>query len=244
MTAPSSNYLITQVIKKVNDSSFERETHVLPAMNKCLRLLSRRIKFPDLLSDPTDLTCTASTISSSMPDNFGHHLVQARNTTNSILNGRVKIWRSFAQFSAKFFDFDHSPPVAHVCPVGKTLWFQGKPTSDETLKVIYTKAPTLYTSDATANDLTATPQVIAIIDWLPEDYQEELLVNFATAEFFDQIEQGNDGTKVNYNKYSSRFYDVLDELEEHIRPLMVDEGPDFATMTNHEFSDDPIDELY
>lgn len=244
MTAPSSQYLISRVMDNVNDPAFSREGDILPALNKCLRILSRTIKFPDLFSGLTDVTCDAGEVSTDMPDDFGHHIVHAKNTTNSVLNGRVKIWRSFAQFSARFFDFDHYPPVAHVCPVGKKLWFQGKPTSDETLQILYTKAPTLYTIDGRENTLTTDPAKIAIIDWIPEDFQEDLLVNYASAEMWKRREQGFQGSRANYNKYITDFDEAKEALLDHLGPLQVDEGPDFAVMTNYESGGDPVDELY
>lgn len=233
MAAPSSKYLIDEVLKRVRDVSFSRKADILPAMNKALRTLARDHPFPALfVTEPQELTCPADSISASLPSDFSHHLVHAYNSTNTLYGGRVKIWRSFAHFKQRFNDFDHSSPVRHVCPVGNRIWYQGVPASDETLKVMYTTPPVLYDSDLAANvEVGGVVTQRAVIDWIPEDYQEELIVNFAAAELWDIREQGVDGSKVNYNKYISRYDLAVEKLETVLFDIKVDEGPDFVPNT-------------
>lgn len=113
----------------------------------------------------------------------------------------VDIANSFIEFSECYPLLDHSGPVVEVIEKGGQLYYQGIPTSADTLTLHFYRFPV---------EMTANSDVP---DGIPEHLHIPLLVNYAAWKCYEKIEDGLEGDVVNTTKYMQLFMAALKTLE-------------------------------
>jgi len=190
--------IIALVIENIQDESYT-EDDILSYINKGCGEIAAVIPLPNL-SKFGNVTCLAGKNSVDLPKDFFRHVMHAINTTAS---KEAVVLHSVADLFSKFPTMDLSGSVLTVAVHGNVLYYQGIPASDEVLSLFYTYAPkTLGKAD--------TPT------FLPTHLHYDLLYNYACSEAWNLIEDGIDGTKVNANKFASRFQLATIKLEEFV----------------------------
>lgn len=121
-----------------------------------------------------------------------------------IVNGKgfsVSIPNSFLSFSESYPLMDRTGDVYEALENGGKLYYQGIPSTADTLTLHFYRFPIDMEDD------DDTP------DGIPEHLQIALLVNFAAWKIFDQIEDGLDDAKINTNHHIELFQHALRTLE-------------------------------
>lgn len=218
--------LVDFVSDIIQDSSYTNAT-ILKYLNRGLRQIAGGlfITYPDrtqVFSSPLPNLLTSDTVTTSttlpyvaMPDDFGRNLITAISGDTDI---RLTIMDSFAEFLTFYPTLDLSSSVTTVSIRGTRFYYQGIPTSADTITLHYYSTPTELEDDED------------VPDCLPTHLQEELLINYAAMKIYDQIEDGIDGAKVNTESYTARFMKAMLDLEMSIEdmPIPVVFAADYA----------------
>ena len=133
----------------------------------------------------------------SMPDNFHRNLQLVVSSNGS----EIDIAHSLIDFTESYPLLDRSGGISEVVEHGNRLYYQGIPTTSETLTIHYYRKPVDMV------ETTDTP------DGIPEHLQMSLLVNFAAWKAFEFIEDGLEGEIINTQKYMNSFLLALKTLE-------------------------------
>ena len=199
--------IIALIKDAIEDESFSDGT-LLAYVNKGIGRVAAALPLPMLLTE-AHITCKANSRRVTLPSDYYSNLFHAYNVTSS---AKVRIMRPFSNFLMRFPSLDLSSDVTHVCTQANVLHYQGSPSSDQTLLVFYNRRP----------DAVSAGDDIDIIE---EVYQADLLVSFAAAECYKLIENGIEGTKVNYNKWIADYTLALNEYGLFVGS--PEEKPDF-----------------
>lgn len=199
--------IIALIKDAIEDESFSDET-LLAYVNKGIGRVAAALPLPMLLVEGS-VTCKANARRVTLPDDYYSNLFHAFNVTKK---SKVRIMRPFANFLLRYPGLDIGGDVVDVCVQGKTLHYQGAPSADQLLLVFYHRRP----DEVSAGD---------DIDFIEETYQSDLLVSYAAAECYKLIENGIEGTKVNYNKWIADYTLALNEYGNFIGA--PEEKPDF-----------------
>lgn len=200
--------MVTRVLKIIeNDKHFD-EDEIIGLLNRAvlrvaggiLRPGTQGLTFP--LPDLFKIGSVDTTIANSvaMPSDYQRGLCFVANS-----NGQeIQIYDSFQQFAQVWPLMSYAAPVNGVCIQGKILYYQGIPSTQDTLTLHYYRYPEDMTSDA------------SLPDGIPIEYHEELLVSYAAKEIYSLKEDGVDGSAFNTKKYEDRFNKALLELDNSI----------------------------
>lgn len=205
----TTSELVDFVSDAIQDTSFADAT-ILKYINRGLRHIAGGmfITYPDrtqVFSSPLPNLLTSDTVTTStsaayvdLPDDFGRGLIAA---ISAATDTQLTIMESFSEFLSMFPTLDLSSSITTVAVRGSILYYQGIPTTADTVTLHYYSTPTDLSDD---NDEP---------DCLPIHLHEELLVNYAAWKIFDLIEDGIDGRKINTESYSGKFMRAMLDLE-------------------------------
>lgn len=151
---------------------------------------------PELLTIDT-ITTELSLSHIAMPDDFHRQLSFVASSAGNEIN----IAESFSSFVETYPLLNQSGTVNECCEFGNNFYYQGIPTSAETLTIHYYRKP----KDMSNN--TDTP------DGIPVHLHRGLLVNHVCWKIYELIEDGIEGPGVNTEKHMKLFYDAVRTLE-------------------------------
>jgi len=172
-------------------------------VNKALKEISGLFLLPKLLETETTVDTVVSTAYADLPDNFQKHLHYCYSNTNNI---KIKIYGSVELLYSAFSRLDLGGRVVGVARKGDRLYYQRIPSSAETLRVHYYKAPTIQTINGDQNDA------------LPEFLTRPLLVSYVAKEIWKLIEDGEEGASPNTRYYKNEFNGAMAALNRYIGP--------------------------
>jgi len=207
MTATSD--LVDYVSDIIQDTSYSDAT-ILKYINRGLKQIAGGmfITYPDrtqVFSSPLPNLLTSDTVTTStsaayvdLPDDFGRGLLAVSSAATDTL---ITIVESFAEFLSMYPTLDMSSSIVAVSVRGTRIYYQGIPTTADTLTLHYYSTPTELSDDDDAPDC------------LPSHLHEELLVNYAAMKIYDQIEDGIVSPKTNTEAYTVRFSKAMLDLE-------------------------------
>jgi len=159
---------------------------------------------PNSLTPPLPNLFTIDTVATStsdayvnMPTNFHRDLQFVSSSTGS----EIDIAESFIEFAEIYPLLNKSGKISEVIEHGRRLYYQGIPTSSETVTLHYYRKPVNMVNDAD------TP------DGLPEHLQESLLVNFGAWKAYERLEDDKDDEMKNTLKYKRFFLESMRTLE-------------------------------
>ena len=151
---------------------------------------------PDLFTIDTVATST-SVAYVNMPTNFHRDLQFVASSTGS----EIDIAESFIEFTETYPLLNKSGKISEVIEHGRKLYYQGIPTSSETVTLHYYRKPVNMVND---NDVP---------DGIPEHLQEALLVNFGAWKAYERLEDDKDDEMKNTLKYKRFFLESMRTLE-------------------------------
>lgn len=151
---------------------------------------------PELFTIGTVVTSTVAAYVA-MPTNFQRELQFIASSTGSELD----IAHSFIDFVETYPLLNKSGKISEVIEHGRKLYYQGIPTSAETLTLHYYRKPVDMVTD------------ISVPDGIPEHLQISLLVNFAAWKAYERIEENLEGQTPNTDKYKKFFLEAMRTLE-------------------------------
>jgi hypothetical protein len=197
--------LIETIMEKVQDPSLDSK--------RIRRMINVAIQeSASILTDPLPDCETRATLTTSLtnphislPDNFHRDLDFCFNVTR---NDRVEIYRSLPYLSAVsgWENLDDESSVYGVARSGRTLYYQGIPTTAETLTIHYFRKPTELERD---NDEP----------WeFPSYCHQAIIVNHVLKELFSEIEDGIEQQKVNTAYHDKQWQDAVRALEIFMGP--------------------------
>ena len=197
--------LITAINRIIADDSFT-DLDIISYLNEAQLVVAGGVQstlgswltppLPELLTiDTIDTELNLSNVA--MPDDF-HRQLQF---VASSVGNEINIAESFSSFVETYPLLDQSGTVNECCEFGNNFYYQGIPTSAETLTIYYYRKPI----DMSAG--TDTP------DGIPIHLQHSLLVNHVCWKIYEIIEDGIDGPGVNTEKYMKLFYAAVRTLE-------------------------------
>jgi len=194
--------LIDLVQANIQDTSFSREEDILPVLNRGIQAVASRVVLPETVV-MASLAVPSGTVSLTLPDDFFRRLLFCHDISDNSDQGRqVAVVTQFGNFMARFPGLNYSGEVTHVCPVGTTLYVQGKPESPVTLRIFYTREPVLLSGDNTSE-----PEDV------PVEFRQRLLYHYACSEIHALIEDGMEGSKKqNTNYHQGQYLQALAEL--------------------------------
>lgn len=205
----------------VQDSSFDDLW--LGYINACCGELASVYSFPCLHINST-ITVPASSSSVAVPSDFLHSITHAVNVTRE---SKINVFDDFDKFLSKFPLLNKNDDVKDLSWYGANVFVQGVPSSDQVIRLFY------YSIPKTLGEASEP-------SFIPMHLQRDLLLNRCLSEAYNIIEDGVDGTKVNANKYESRFQLACIKLEGFIGVPLA--KPQFVAVDESE-SDIPRDDL-
>lgn len=155
---------------------------------------------PDLFTNGT-FTADKDSAYASMPANYQRGLWRVVNADGRSLKLFYDNVNAILVFRPRL---NLSGPVTMCALRGRNLYYQGIPTSDETLTVYYHRVPLGMTLADTS------------VDGLPDFLVHRLLVNGACYRIYDEIEDGTEGNKTSTRRYEELFRMALISLEKWI----------------------------
>ena len=162
--------LIDGVKEIIQDSAFT-SARILDYLNQGIRQIAGgvMIRYPDgtqVFSSPLPLLSTVSSLTTStslayidLPSDFGRNLYVLVSSTNEV---QITIEPSFAHFMMMYPNLDSTNQVVCACIRGRLLFYQGYPSTAETLVPYYYRTPYDMATLTGATDIsfTATTNVI------------------------------------------------------------------------------------
>ena len=214
--------LVYAVQEALQDDAWTAD-HIASVLNRGYRAVAKGILLPDKyqLTPPLPELYTVDTIDTAagsgicdLPSDFNRNVVQVLNANAE----DIHIEPSFVRFLSLHPGQD--PGSVRTCAVkGKKLLYRDIPSTAETLTVHYYQTPTLMTDE----DDEPTG--------IPEHLQYPILVGYACAHFFNLIEDGVDGAKVNTGFWKNEHMQGLVDMEIVIG---FDALPDYFEMSETE----------
>ena len=211
MAAPTLSELLTDIKALLQDTSWT-DTQITAKINRNLQKIAKGIKkktddgsvvqmlpLPDLYTIGT-VTTSTSVPYVSLPSNYQRGLCYIERSAKI----RVDIADSFLEFMDDYPGLDRTHEVTEAAVKGSTLYYQGMPSTADTLTVHYYKKP----STMSASDDEP--------EGLPEELAWDLLVYSTVKDYYLLIEDGMDGNTPNTVKYNSLFNGALEDLEASI----------------------------
>jgi hypothetical protein len=196
-----SDDLVVKVLNKVQDASYSYDD-VLDTFNQCCLELSGQFLFDDL-EVMRDIVTAPNRGSIPAPSDFQKNLRYAHSTTH---NRQIKVYGSLIKLYREFSQLDQSGVVVGIAVKGRRFYYQRIPSTEETIRVNYWGYPermeTRYSKPT----------------FLPVHLVEALLVNYACAEIYSEIEDGIEGQKVNTQFYQSKYDKALADLSMFLGP--------------------------
>lgn len=207
--------IIAECAANLQDSSFS-PADLLAYINSCCGQLASVYSIPDLLFTK-DIVVPASTPVFAAPGDFLRSIFHASNVT---IKDKIEVVEEFSYFVEKFPLFDLTGDVTHISWFGNSFYVQGAPVAEQTIRVMYYGSPKTLVESSEPT-------------FIPRHLHKDIFVNFVLAEAWNEIEDGIDGTKVNANKFASRFQLACLKLESFIglplaKPSFVPESNDFS----------------
>lgn len=200
--------IIALVKDAIEDESFTNDK-ILSYVNKGVGRVAAALPLPMLTVEGV-ITCKGNSRVVTLPDAYYSNLFWAYNSTKA---QKVEITQPLTNFLMRHPGLDSKGDVCEICVQGRKLYYQGIPASDQLLSVFYTSRP----EELSAGDS---------IEVIEEVYQADLLVSYAAAECYKLIENGIEGTKVNYNKWIADYTLAIKEYGDFIG--LAQETPDFV----------------
>lgn len=191
--------ILNRIQNKIQDPSYDPDADLVPLINQGLGEIASMIALP-ALTTVTTIECGAGP-SVDLPDDFHANVAHAFNQTK---DGHVQVIHEFTDFIEEFPGLNGEGSVTHVCAHGRKLYFQDAPGSDspETVLITYTSRPTLFDRK----------NGVKTIDYIPQELQAPLLVNYAVREVFGEVEDGVEGAKINWNTHNKLFNEAFARL--------------------------------
>jgi len=159
----------------------------------------------NIITSPLPNLFTISTVATvtdaayiELPDTYQRGLQFVVSNNNAV---EIDIAHSFITFTQNNPLFNRSGNIYEVAVKGGYLYYQGIPTSSETLTLHFYRLPEEMSRDAD------------IPDGLPSHLHIPLLVNYTAWKMFELIEDGIDGVAVNTQRYMDLFLNALKTLE-------------------------------
>lgn len=220
--------ILDAIQRKIQDDSYSRQDDLLPLVNEGLGVIATEAPLPGLFTIKDDFSCPSGTHAVALPDDYGNWLKHAYNLTRKT---RVRLYGSVTELMEHYPALDASAPVCAAAVYGNVLYVQGVPTSAETLQIAYYAKPTMFSES------------VSDVSYLPEHLQQPLLVNYVCKEVYNEIEDGVEGLKVNWNTYQKRFEAAMGKLYAHIG--QTPQVPEIVQRTPEEITTDAwlIDEV-
>lgn len=188
--------IIKVVSEEIQDDSFT-DTVILGYINACAGQLASVYEIPGLLYTKDIVVDANSGHTVQAPGDFLRSIFHAANVTTK---EEIEVFSEFADFVHAYPLFDEKCPITSLSWFGSQFYFQGVPTKSETIRVMYYGAPSQIVKTSEPN-------------FVPKHLHSDLFVNYCCAEAYNSIEDGVDGTKVNHNKFTSRFQLACVKLE-------------------------------
>lgn len=194
--------LVSRIQSKVQDPSFDPDQDIVPRINQGVGEIASRIALPSLTSLST-VTCGDGP-NTDVPSDFHANLHHAYNQTTGWY---IRVVKSLTDLMAKFPAMNNEGSVTHICRHGDQFYFQNAPgsSSAETILVAYSTSPPSFSFGSTTS-----------IDCIPHELQTQLLVPYACREIYDEIEDGVEGVKVNWNTQNKLFEQAMEMLRQFL----------------------------
>lgn len=196
-----SQDLARKVTNKVQDASYSYDD-ILAVFNRCLRAISGKFLLPDL-EVLRNIETDSNQPSIPVPADYQKNLRYAHSTTQ---NRKIAVFGSVIQLYRNFSVLDQTGRVVGMAVKGRFLYYQRVPSSAEAIRINYWAYPERMRSRYQKPTC------------LPEHLVEPLLVNFACADIYSEIEDGIEGTKVNTTYYETKYLQAVAELEAFLGP--------------------------
>lgn len=201
--------LIELVAGNIHDSSYSHPM-ILARINKGVGRVAGMIDLPDLKSDDTVETSTENPYVP-LPSTEGNVFHKKKNSlfyaASQGQEKEVNIMESWIKFLRKYPNLDEAGDVVDACVRGDRLYYQPIPATADTLDLHFFRRPVAMRIE-TADEP----------DGIPEDLQEDLLVNFASWDIYKEIEDDDTGKTPNTNKYFNLFGQAIAELKAFVGP--------------------------
>jgi len=159
---------------------------------------------PNALTPPLPELFTIGTVATSttaayvaMPTNFHRDLQLVVSPTGS----EIDIAHSFIEFAETYPLLNKAGRISEAIEHGRKLYYQGIPTSAETLTLHYYRKPVDMVLDAD------------VPDGIPSHLHISLLVNFAAWKAWEHIEDGIEGETPNTTRFKNSFLSAMRTLE-------------------------------
>jgi len=114
------------------------------------------------------------------------------------------IVESWIKFLQKYPRLDETGDVIDVCVRANLLYYQGVPSTADTLDVHFYRKPVVMVNPSDEPD------------GIPDHLQRNLLVNFGCWDCYSEIEDDESGRTPNTDKYEKRFYQAVSELKAYL----------------------------
>jgi len=191
--------LLNRIKNKIQDPSYDPDSDLVPLINQGLGEIATMIALPALTTVATIECGTGPNVD--LPEDFHANVHHAFNQTK---DGHVQIIKSLTDFIEEFPGLNGEGSVRFICVHGGKLYFQDAPgsSSPESVLITYTSRPKLFDRG----------EGVTKIDYIPHEMQAPLLVNYAAREVFDEVEDGVEGAKMNWNTHNKLFNEAFARL--------------------------------
>jgi len=201
--------LIQRVRHIIDDPSYTNDD-IGERLNEGMLEIAGEHLLPQLRTSSTVSTSTTNPYVS-LPSNFHRHLFHVYSSTQNTVIAKGERIYHLSRLIKAYPGLDSTGSIAKLALSGRTLYYQPKPASADTLTLWYYRKPV----EMSAN--TDEP------DGLPVHVHRKLLVNYVAREIFDELEE--DGSRVQFEKYAAKFQLAEMELDTFLTQEGAYEGP-------------------
>ncbi|RLC68837.1 MAG: hypothetical protein DRH97_01885 [Chloroflexi bacterium] len=196
--------LIERAARIIMDSSYTHPV-VLAKLNKGTGRIATLAELPDLRTSATVQTGSDPYVVLPATAVNAFHVGKEKALFFVASQGQdreINIIESWIKFLQKYPRMDEASDIYDVCVRGDRLYYQGIPSTADTLDLHYYRKPV-----AMKDNTKDGP------DGIPEHLQEDLLVSFVCWDAFKEIEDDETGKTPNTDKYERLFGIALAELK-------------------------------
>lgn len=212
------NKMVEKIIDKIqdgDDSDLVSEDNVIDALNQCNVDIATEIDVKELAT-VAQVTLTAGLNSVALPLDFLPKRDNLTHCYNHTTNNHVKVYASRRLLDRKIATMGQAGNIVAVASDFPNVYYQKSPSTNQTVDLYYHAIP----DDLEAGGIFPS--------YIPSNYVYTLFLHYVCAQFYDFIEDGIEGEKVNTLYHSDMYDKTIKKFRAFIGP-----DPDEPFIPNH-----------
>lgn len=208
--------LIAEVAGILVDGSGFTDAEILAKLNDAQLAIAEKVFLPDLADGTANITATTGAMYANLPATYHKNIFLAKNTTTAAV---VEVFDNIgvmARMLGEYPEITNEGDATAITIHASRVLYQRVPTSSQTIALMFYRLPVAMT-DAS----NSYPDGLSGSRTANQEAFDRALVHHAAWKFFEKIEQGMEGRKVDTDYHKGEFTSAMMNLENVCRTEKV-----------------------